>query len=60
MTNPNNGIFDCYLGEDGFATYRDYCYFVCNNGYELVGNFYRYCLSDGSWSGSDPVCKIGK
>ena len=34
----------------GRATY------TCNNGFRLVGSFTRTCLSNGSWSGAEPVC----
>ena len=33
------------------------CSFTCNTGYELTGSDTRTCQSDGSWSGSDDVCK---
>ena len=34
----------------GRATY------TCNNGFRLVGLSNRTCLSNGSWSGSQPIC----
>ena len=37
----------------------DTCSFTCNTGYELTGNDTRTCQSDGSWSGSDDVCRRG-
>ena len=36
------------------------CNFTCNTGYELTGSDSRTCQSDGSWSGSDVVCRRGK
>ena len=60
LTDPNNGMLNCSLGEDGFATFRDTCSFTCNNGYELIGNTTRICQADGSWSGSDAVCVISE
>lgn len=30
--------------------------FSCNRGYILFGSIDRLCLSNGSWSGPDPVC----
>ena len=30
--------------------------YICNDGYNLVGNEARVCQSDGSWSGSTPQC----
>ena len=38
---------------------RDTCSFTCNTGYELTGSDTRTCQSDGSWSGSDDVCRRG-
>ena len=38
----------------------DTCNFTCNTGYELTGSDTRTCQSDGSWSGSDDVCRRGK
>ena len=34
----------------GRATY------TCNSGFRLVGSSTRTCLSNGSWSGSQPIC----
>ena len=39
---------------------RDICSFTCNTGYELTGSDARTCQSNGSWSGSDNVCRRGK
>lgn len=32
--------------------------FTCNTGFTLTGPSSRVCLSDGSWSGSNPICNI--
>ena len=37
----------------------DTCSFTCNTGYELTGSDTRTCQSDGTWSGSDDVCRRG-
>ena len=37
----------------------DTCSFTCNTGYELIGSDTRTCQSNGSWSGSDAVCRRG-
>ena len=50
----------CSLGDDGVPSYEDTCSFTCNTGYELNGSDTRICQSDGGWSGSDAVCRIGK
>ena len=34
----------------GRATY------TCNSGFRLIGLSTRTCLSDGIWSGSEPIC----
>ncbi|XP_065899134.1 uncharacterized protein [Dysidea avara] len=56
LTDPNNGMVTCSLGDDGVPSYEDTCSFTCNTGYELTGNDTRTCQSDGSWSGSNAVC----
>ena len=59
LTNPDNGMINCSLGDDEVPSYEDTCSFTCNNGYELTGSDPRTCQSDGSWSGSDDVCRKG-
>ena len=59
LTDPNNGIITCLLGDDGVPSYEDTCSFTCNTGYELTGSNTRTCQSDGSWSGSDAECRQG-
>lgn len=36
--------------------YGDTATYVCNTGYVLSGGSLRTCQSDGSWSGSAPLC----
>ena len=55
-----NGKVDCSLGDFGIPSYGDTCSFTCNDGYELTGNDTRICQSNGTWSGSDSVCRRGK
>ena len=38
LSNPNNGIISCSLGNDGVPSYEDTCSFTCNTGYELTGS----------------------
>ena len=59
LTDPLDGTISCSLGDDGIPSYEDTCSFTCNNGYELTGSDTRTCQSDGSWSGSDDVCRRG-
>ena len=58
LNNPNNGMINCSLGDDGMSSYDDTCSFTCNIGYELTGSTERTCQSDGSWSGSPVSCII--
>ena len=60
LTNLGNGIINCSMGDDQGPSYEDTCNFRCNTGYELTGSDTRTCQRDGSWSGSDAVCGIGK
>ena len=59
LTDPDNGVINCSMGDDGVPSYEDTCSFTCNTGYELTGSDTRTCQSDGSWSGSDEVCRRG-
>ena len=60
LTDLNNGMISCSLGDDGISSYEDTCSFTCNTGYELTDSDTRICQSDGSWSGSDDACGRGK
>ena len=61
LSDPNNGVINCSLedGGPGVPFYEDTCSFTCNTGYELTGSDTGTCQSDGSWSGSDDVCRRG-
>ena len=59
LNDPNNGMINCSLGDDGVPSYEDTCNFTCNTGYELTGSDTKTYQSDGSWSGSDDVCRRG-
>ena len=61
LSTPSNGeITSCSSGRVGVGYEGDTCNFTCNTGYELTGSDTRICQSDGSWSGSDDVCRRGK
>ena len=60
LTNPNDGVITCSLGDDGVPSYEDTCNFTCNTGYGLTGSDTRACQSDGSWSGSETDCNRGR
>ena len=49
----------CSSGKVGVGYERDTCSFTCNTGYELTGSDTRTCQSDGSWSGTDVMCRRG-
>ena len=59
LTTADNGLMSCSLGDDGVPSYEDTCSFTCNTGYELIGSDTRTCQSNGSWSGSDSLCRRG-
>ena len=59
LNDPNNGVINCYLGDDGVPSFEGICSFTCNTGYELTGSDTRTCMKDGSWSGTDAVCERG-
>ena len=56
LTDPNNGMINCSLGDDGVPSYEDTCSFTCSTGYELTS---RTCQSNGTWSGNDNECRRG-
>ena len=60
LTEPNNGLINCSLGDDEAPSYEDTCSFTCNTGYELTDSDIRTCQSDGNWSGSEAMCGRGK
>ena len=34
--------------------------YICDDGYELVGDDVRKCLHSGEWSGTEPICEKSK
>ena len=58
LNNPNNGVINCSLGDDGVPSYEDICNFTCNISYEPIGSDTGTCQSDGSWSGSPVFCIV--
>jgi len=60
LSTPSNGsITLCTSGRVGVGYEGDTCSFACNTGYELTDSDTRTCQSDGSWGGSDDVCRRG-
>ena len=61
LSTPANGeIVSCSSGRVGVGYEGDTCSFTCNTGYELTDSDTRTCQSNGSWSGTDEVCRRGK
>ena len=57
---PLNGrIVSCSSSRAGIGYDGDTCSVTCNTGYKLTGSDTRTCQSNGSWSGSDVVCREG-
>ena len=51
LTDPNNGMVSCMLGDDGVPSFLDFCRYTCITGYELTsGTAGRTCQADGVWS----------
>ena len=59
LNNPDDGMINCSLGDDGVPSYEDTCSFSCNTGYELTGSDTRTCQSNGSWSRNETICHRG-
>ena len=58
LSTPVNGeITSCSSDRVGVGYEGDTCSFTCNTGYELTSSDTRTCQSDGSWSGTDDVCR---
>jgi len=60
LNDVENGNVDCSFEKNGVPSYEDTCNITCKSQYVLTGNATRICLSNGSWSGIDGTCKIGK
>ena len=52
LTSPVDGE----VSVDG-NTFGSQANYSCSEGYVLNGNSARMCLSDGQWSGSEPLCE---
>ena len=51
LRDPSHGhVSVTTLDVEGRATY------TCNSEFRLIGLSNRTCLSDGTWSGSEPIC----
>ena len=57
LADIKDGAMFCSLGADKVSSYEDTCSFTCNTGYELTGSDTRTCQKDGSWSGTQTMCR---
>ena len=52
LPNPTNGSVIFSMSTFGaMATY------MCDEGFDLIGNSTRLCLANGSWEGTAPTCQ---
>lgn len=52
LQNPNKGQVDMTQG----SAYQAVARYMCNQGYELIGDEERVCRATGTWSGIQPTC----
>ena len=57
LNDPSNGMISCSLGGDGVPSTADTCTYTCNTGYVLTGSRNWICLNNGSWFGSNAICR---
>ena len=54
LTDPENGAVNFTT-----TTFNSVATYSCETGYNLVdGDMMRTCLASGTWSGSNPSCKL--
>jgi len=56
LTDPENGIMTCSLGDDEIPSFEDVCKFTCNTYFIPTGSHTRICQNDESWSGTETIC----
>ena len=60
LSIPTNGnISSCSSGKVGVGYEGDICNFTCDNDYHLTGSHTRTCQGNGTWNGTDTMCKRG-
>ena len=57
LSDPDNGMIDCSLGDDGVANPGDTCTYTCDDGYMVNGDMIVTCGDDGTWS-DDTTCRL--
>ena len=45
-----------YISYDGNLEVGSVAWYDCNADFNIVGNYERTCLINGSWSGNNPIC----
>ncbi|KAM4021369.1 P-selectin-like isoform 2-T2 [Anomaloglossus baeobatrachus] len=56
---PENGAVDCPNNRE-MLPYNSTCSFICNEGFNLVGNPSIHCVTPGQWSAESPTCEAIK
>lgn len=52
LTAPENGNVE----QSRPITAPDPAFYSCNEGYTLIGDDRRFCVSAGFWTGEEPTC----
>ena len=55
LTAPANGLVD-----HPQTTFMSTATYSCDTGYVVEGQATRMCQADGTWSGSEPTCRVGE
>jgi len=58
LTNIDNGTMLVTAGVEGNWSFGSFVKYNCNTGYNLTFDLPMMCLGNGSWNGSQPVCKL--
>ena len=53
LTRPANG----HVSHTAGTTFGQTATYICDRGYNLVGDSTRTCQATGVWSGSEPTCE---
>nr|XP_060630360.1 P-selectin-like [Anolis sagrei ordinatus] len=56
---PVNGQLNC-SHPHGYFAYNSSCAFSCDVGFVRVGSEMLNCMTQGEWTGSEPVCEVQK
>ncbi|XP_070554203.1 protein mesh-like [Ptychodera flava] len=53
LETPRDGSMDLID-----TVYKSAAYFVCDEGFDIVGSEVRRCQADGTWDGEQPSCQL--